>query len=255
VRAQQDVPTFEVASVKPADPDSRGVSMGFTPGGGVRIRPGTLLNIIMMAYDVQRYQISGAPAWIGSEQFVIEAKGSGTPDPEIKDATAPERNAARRKLQALLADRFKLVVRHETKEAPVYALVLGKNGHKLRASDKGFDGVTGTRPGQLKAEKVGTDLLSRMLSMITGRPVQDRTGLKGTYAFDLEWAPDPGGMPGKGGGPIAEAKADAAGVTLPDPSAVSIFTAVQEQLGLRLEATRGPVESIVIERVERPTAN
>jgi uncharacterized protein (TIGR03435 family) len=255
VRAQQDSPTFEVASVKPADPSLRGVRMGFTPGGGVRIQPGTLLNIIMMAYDLQRYQISGAPAWIESEQFVIEAKGSGTPDPKSKEATAPERDVARRKLQALLADRFRLVVRHETKEAPVYALFLGKNGHKLRPSDTGFDGVTGTRPGQLKAEKVGTDLLARMLSMITGRPVQDRTGLKGTFAFDLEWAPDLASLPSKGGGPIAEAKADAAGVTLPDLSGVSIFTAVQEQLGLRMEATRGPVESIAIERVERPTAN
>lgn len=249
VRAQQDSPTFEVASVKPADPGSRGMRMGFTPGGGVRIQPATLLNIIMMAYDVQRYQISGAPAWIGSEQFVIEAKGSGSPDPEQKEATGAERDVAKRKLQALLADRFRLVVRHETREAPVYAMTVGRNGHKLKASDTGFDGVTGTRPGHLKAEKVGLDLLVRMLSMITGRPVQDRTGLKGTYAFELQWAPD------TGGGPIGQAKADEAGVTLPDPSGVSIFTAVQEQLGLRLEATRGPVESIVIERVERPTAN
>jgi uncharacterized protein (TIGR03435 family) len=96
------------------------------------------------------------------------------------------------------------------------------------------------------------EVLAKVLSMNVGRPVVDRTNLKATYAFQLDWSSDSGAG---GKNPLTEAKADAAGETLPDPSGISIFTAVQEQLGLRLEATKGPVETIVVERVERPSGN
>jgi uncharacterized protein (TIGR03435 family) len=245
VRAQQDA--FEVASVKPAPPGTTGVRMGFTPGGGVRIQNATLQNIIEVAFDVQRFQVSGAPSWIASEQFVIEGKPPA--------GGADGNDAARRRLQRLLAERFHLMVRHETKEGPVYALSVVKGGPKMKDSDTG-DGISGSRPGHIQGSKVGMALLTHWLSMVIGRPVVDRTGLTGTYAFELSWSPDMGSTPGKGAGPIAEMKsAQAAAADPPDPNGPTLFTALQEQLGLKLEPAKGSVETIVIERVERPTAN
>lgn len=136
----------------------------------------------------------------------------------------------------------------ETKEAPVFALVVSRKGSKLRQSEQGFDGISG-RPGQLIGEKVPIPVLANVLSGILGRPVLDQTGLTGTYAFKLEWTPD------FGGSGIATEKAEAAGVSTPDPSGPSLFNAIQGQLGLKLESQKGPVETIVIERVEKPTAN
>jgi len=200
-----------------------------------------------MAYDVQRFQISGAPAWIASEHFVIEGKPPA--------GSTAGNDVARQRLQRLLAERFHLSVRREAKEGPVYALTVVKGGHKMKESETG-DGITGSRPGHIQATKTGMALLTHWLSMTTGRPVIDRTGLSGTYAFELLWSPDPGGIPGKGGGPIAEVKAaQAAAVDPPDPNGPTLVTALQEQLGLKLEAAKGPVETIVIDRVERPTGN
>lgn len=250
-RAQND--TFEVASVKPADKGVFGVRMQFTAGGGVRIQNATLLNIIQMAYDVQRFQIADAPGWISSEQFVIEGKGSG-PANENGESSPADRAAARRRLQALLAERFHLKTRLEVREGPVYALSVARSGYKMKEATTG-NGITGSRPGHIRGEKVGMPLLVNWLSMVTGRPVIDRTGLTGTYAFDLEWSFDPGAVPAKGAGPIAEMKAQAAAAEPSDPNGPTLFTALQEQLGLRLESAKGPVETIVIEKVERPTAN
>ena len=186
--------------------------------------------------------IGGAPPWVASEQFVIEGKPPA--------ASTAGNDVARQRLQRLLAERFHLALRRETKEGPIYALRVWKGGHKMRESDKGFEGFRGM-PGQLAAEKVGMDQLAKILSMRVGRTVVDRTGLKGTYAFQLASSDE---AP-KGATPAERMKADEIGAPLPDANGPSLFTALQEQLGLKLEPAKGPIETIVIERIERPTAN
>jgi uncharacterized protein (TIGR03435 family) len=171
-------------------------------------------------------------------------------------------------IQSLLADRFKLRVSHETKELPVYALVVAKNGPKCQEAKpgdtypngiKGFDGrAQGAGSfragnGHLTLQGYPISFLSLLLAERLDRTVLDQTGLKGKYDIALKWTPDenlaatPSGP--AGGNPGADAAAQ------PDSSGPSIFTAIQEQLGLKLESTKGPVEIIVIDHIERPSEN
>jgi uncharacterized protein (TIGR03435 family) len=154
---------------------------------------------------------------------------------------------ARQRLQRLLAERFKLVVKRESREMPVYALVIAKNGHKMKESTQSDDddGIRGS-PGHWSGQHVEMTSLAKVQSGNIGRPVLDRTSLKGPL-FKPRVA--------QGRFAWGTMKAEQAGVNPPDPNGPTIFTAFQEQLGLRLEATKGPVETIVIERVERPAAN
>lgn len=249
--------TFEVASVKPADPDARNTSMQLVPGGGLKIVNAHLKGIIAFAYDVHNNsQISGGPGWIESERFDILAKPpeAAESNTDVRQMTADQRKLLqeriRERLRALLAERFQLTIHRETKELPVYALVAAKNGPKLKESTgDGSQMLRGTR-GELTAERVTMQMFVNNLSRSVGRPVLDKTGLKGTYDFKLEYAPDSGGAPGKGGPSEGPAPASS-----PELSGPSIFTALQAQLGLRLESQKGPVEIIVIDRVEKPSAN
>lgn len=254
--------TFEVASVKPSGETDRRM-IRFMPGGGLRVTGMVLKNLIAFAYDVRDFQIAGGPGWINSAPFDIEAKSdrnsseNTTPD-ELRNMTdAQMKNAAeqmRSKLQALLADRFQLTLHHETKEEPVYALVIGKNGSKLQESQmKAGERKRMMRMGrsELNAEGAAIDMLTNTLSNVLGRPVIDRTGLKGNYDFKLQWTPDPSQAGGFGGPPPPGVDAPPP----PDPNGPSIFTAVQEQLGLRLESQKGPVDLIVIDRVEKLSEN
>jgi uncharacterized protein (TIGR03435 family) len=234
--------SFEVASVKPADPNARGIHMQFTPGGGIRIMNASLMQLLTMAYEVLPSQVSGGPAWIDSARFDIEGKAPAenvTPD--------EQRTRARLRMQTLLAERFKLASHRDKKDGAILALVPAKNGHKMKESDQGFEGLSG-RPGQVAGERASMEMLARYLGGQLRRPVVDRTGLTKTYRFTLEWFPEMSGT-------FDPEKAAAAGVRPPDPSRPSLETAIQEQLGLKLEAQRGAVEMIVIERVEKPTAN
>ncbi len=244
---------FEVASIRPADPDARQVSFQLTPTGGVNAVNMGLKDLIRFAYNIPCGKncdnfISGGPAWIGSQRFDILAKA-----PQGAEAggalTSAQRDRVRQRLQALLAERFQLVIRRETKEMPAYALVVARNGHKLKErTDSGERGGLRGERGQMIAENVPIEHLVVNLAGMSGRPVVDRTGLRGRYDFTLEFAPETRvALKGPGG---AVEPAGAA-----DPPGPSIFTALQEQLGLKLEATKAPVETIVIERVEKPTAN
>jgi len=145
-------------------------------------------------------------------------------------------------IRSLLADRFQLVIHRETKELPVYALLVAKNGAKLQVNE-GAPGprVNGVR-GQLTGKKVNMALIVAQLAPQVGRTVVDQTGLTGEYDYTLQWTPDSGQLP-------------APGVEAPPPSGPSILTALQEQLGLRLESTKGPVEIIVIDHAERASEN
>jgi bla regulator protein blaR1 len=256
--------TFEVASIKPSAKYDGRTLIQIQPGGGLRTSGATLTFLLTLAYDVRPFQISGGPGWIGSERFDIFANpercaASGNPADDLRNMTDSQRKTAqeqmRPRLQALLADRFQLVIHRETKEGAVYALVAGKNGAKLKPADgKEDSGFRGLRigTGQLTGSAASLEMLVTALSNQLGRPGVDRTGLKGNFDFKLEWTPDaaqttvPGGGPPSPGADIPPA---------PDPSGPSLFTAIQEQLGLRLESQKGPVETIVIDRVERPSEN
>ena len=209
----------------------------------------TLQGLIREAYEVEDNQISGAPAWLDSERYDIEAKADKSVADELQKLSFDQRLVEyRRMLQALLGDRFQLTLHRETKELPVYALVIAKKGPKLQETHPGDNDPTGMTFGWglLKGEGVPIALLVRHLSrQQLDRPVVDKTGLTGKYDFTLKWIPDDRRTPTVG----------QQGTDDTPPPGPSIFTAIQEQLGLRLEPQKGPVEVLVIDHVERPSEN
>ncbi|MBI4906502.1 MAG: TIGR03435 family protein [Acidobacteria bacterium] len=237
--------TFEVVSVKRSDPGARGLVIQFRTGGGQRVVNARLRQLIMQAYDAEKFQVVGGPSWVDTEGFDIEVKGE---ELVAGDGAAMERwlKLMRARMRSLLAERFRLVVREERKEAAVLVLRVEKNGHKLKASTEGFDGISGM-PGQIVAEKVEMKNLAAYLSGQLGRRVVDQTGLSGTYAFRMRWTPE------GNGGPLADEKAGGAAPVAEGGPALN--TAIQGQLGLRLESSEGVVPVYVIERVERPEGN
>jgi uncharacterized protein (TIGR03435 family) len=199
-QTRADDVTFEVASVKPADPNSNRGGMSYNPDGGLNFINVTLKQLIANAYNIVcgkvcDDRISGGPGWIDSARFDVLTKGPQLPAPGR--ATAEQ---IRQASQALLSERFKLVVRRETREMPVYHLVVAKNGHKLKeyTGDNPQGGIRGNRPGEMIGERSSLRGLVRNLTGMAGRPVIDRTGLTGRYDFKLEWTPD---MPAGGKGP------------------------------------------------------
>ena len=220
---------FEVASVKPTATQDGSLSVHFPPGGRFSIRNLTLKQLLQTAYAVQAYQISGGPGWITSAGFDIEARaGAGTVD--------LPREQVLRMVQTLLTDRFQLSLHRETRQLPVYALIVGKTGSRLQPADTDV-GPPQTRMGQMLVRKMSMTHLANILALALQRPVKDETGLKGEFAFALEWTP---GL------------SDTDDRPSPRPS---LFTAVQEQLGLKLESVKGPIEVLVIDRAEKPSGN
>jgi uncharacterized protein (TIGR03435 family) len=239
---------FEAASIKPSAPQAMGmnrIGIQMLPGGRISMTGVTVKMMIQQSYGVRDFQIVGGPSWMGSDRYDITAKpeGAATPD-QVKLMT-----------QALLADRFKLKFHRETKELPTYALAVAKGGPKFHASEvvpEGSDKPKGTRisigRGQLSLQGAAMVALANQLGQILGRSVIDKTELTGNYDFKLEWTPDESlqstaGAAGAEGHPAA------------DMTGPSIFIAVQDQLGLKLESTKGPVEILVIERAEKASEN
>jgi uncharacterized protein (TIGR03435 family) len=245
----QDKLVFEVASIKPVDRSTLSkVGIGLTPGGGIR---GTapVKMFITWAYKIGDFQLSGGPSWIASDFFEIQAKPEkfeGPDDPAILPSEQ-QTERTRERMKALLAERFRLVVRTESKEASVYVLSVGKGGHKLKAAENARNGVRQNN-GEIISMGSPIRFFVPSLSRILGRPVLDETGLTGEYDFKLEFRPESFVPAEKFGVPIP------APDTSEDPRP-SIFTAVQQQLGLKLDARKGPVAAIVIERVEKPSGN
>ncbi|MGH9237401.1 MAG: M56 family metallopeptidase [Vicinamibacterales bacterium] len=257
------LPSFEVASVKPtsAAPVSVGVFGGvglrFTPGGVFEAHNATLGSIIRLAYGLRDFQTVGAPAWVDTDRFDIEARGP----------QGAEASDAPRRLQSLLSERFALKVHRETRDRQIYALVLaranGSLGPRMRQSHVESPGGPGGGqctppgpPGPINMRLCGVtmaQLVERYLPMYAGRTVVDRTGLSG--GFDLALYFDNRPLPGVGPGGGFTTRPQAAEPASSDPDAVSIFTALEEQLGLKLESQTGPVEVLVIDHVERPTPN
>jgi bla regulator protein blaR1 len=262
-------PAYEVASIKPNKSGGNMVRMMIRPDG-LSAMGGTLQMLIENAYEIQYFQIVGAPKWVSSDRYDIEAKMDGAEMERLKTLSQDEsRLESKRMLQALLVNRFQLVVHRETKELPGYALVIAKGGSKLHEAKpgdtypngiKGPDGKPGTglmimggNGGPVTGQGISVESLTRLLSQQLGRTIVDETGLKGNYDFTLQWTPDEraGPMPGapQGGGSRSD---DAPPL---DSSGASIFTAIQEQLGLKLEARKVPVEMLVIDHVEAPSEN
>jgi uncharacterized protein (TIGR03435 family) len=228
---------FEVASVKRAPPVPPG--RGFS--SSMKLDPGrltctnvSLKKLIINMYDVKDYQISG-PDWIDSELFDIVATMP-------RDTTGDE---VIRMVKTLLAERFHLAMHQEMKEMPVYGLVVGKSGPKLKEVEFGR-GSNNMRPGKFSAERTPMANFASFLSRQMERPVIDMTGLKGFYSFELEWTPEESAAP----------KPMEGGAIVDSTVGPSLAAALQQQLGLRLESRRAPVEILVIDRADRsPTEN
>jgi bla regulator protein BlaR1 len=238
---QAPPPQFEVASIKPSNSEDRRPFFDFQDGGRFTARNIDVRRLIRVAFDIKDFQVAGGPNWIGSDLYDIVAK---PPAPANHEQVL-------KMIQSLLADRFQLVIRRETKEMPVYALVVAKNGPKLKAADGSAPKVIRIRRGLLTAPQGETRLLADMLSNFLGRNVIDKTGLTGKYDLKLEWVPDENQVAMFAGMGVPEGF----GAPLPDWHGPSLFTALEEQLGLKLESQKGPVETFVIERIERPSAN
>jgi len=228
---------FEVATVKPSKPGDTGSSLLRDASSKFTAENATLRMLITYAYNIQDHQLLGGPAWVNSETFDVVGKPDGHPDLD----------QFRQMIKSLLADRFQLKLHPDTRELPIYNLVVGKNGPKLSLwKDSPGPMVKGQR-GKLTCQKVSTAMLAKALTRRLDRTVTDLTGLTGDYDFTLEWTPD------ETQGPRPTEISD----RQPGTSELgpSIFTALQEQLGLKLVAGRGPVEVLIIASAERPSAN
>jgi uncharacterized protein (TIGR03435 family) len=247
-------PQFEVASVKPNKRNDGQIMVG-SQGGRYTAIGVSLGVLIRSAYEVQEFQIIGGPGWLESDRFDVLAKEPDGAGASVGGPLAPTRQQLM--LRALLTERFKLVVHRETRELPVFALVMARTdrrlGPQLRPSTADCPAACGTRvvPGLIETRGRTMAQLAAVFSTLTNtgsslnRLIVDRTGLEGNIDVDLRFTPEnlpnfgPGGPP-PGTSPI-------------DPNGPSIFAAVEELLGLKLAPERGPVEVLVVDRVEHPT--
>ena len=276
LQAQATAPAdrFEVASVKPYKGPLTMISSNIEPGGVFVAQQQSLKDLISLAYKVRESQIIGGPAWIGSDRFDVKAKA----DRELPPFNPTgEIGALERMRQSLLADRFKLVAHRESREMPIFGLVMArgdrKPGEKLRptsidcaaqfaeraragqpgpvmAGDRPTCGLV-VSPWSIRLGGAPLSQLTMVLTQMTNRFVVDQTGLAGNYDVDLQWTPTgrrmarpPGGDGPPGGPPIP--------VPPPDANGATLETAIQEQLGLKLDPQRGPVPVVVIDRADQP---
>lgn len=236
-----------VASVKPNNAVDARTLTEYSAGGRLTATAVTVASLLRIAYRVQPYQLVGAPAWISTRRFDIAAK--------VEDSPAPSQQVL---LRALLKDRFELAVHNETRELPVFALTVARSDGKLGPglSKSAFDCAayfagphgppvpgrtpqcaTRIGPGALSGKAISMAQLAASLAPFVSRFTVDHTGLAGGFDVELTWVPD---------GPTAAA---------PDSPGPSIFTALQEQLGLKLVSEKGPVAVLVVDHLEGPSAN
>ncbi len=233
---------FDVAAIKLNTSGSNGVSMR-TQHGRLTVENAPLFQIIQSAFQVKEFQISGGPGWIMSERYNIDARMEKD-DISDRDLWLS--------LQPLLTDRFHLKFHRESKTMPVFSLVVAKGGSKFQPHKEGTDGKDqqrlgvsiGSGKGKLTAAKTTMAQFADSLGHQVDRIVVDNTGLKGEYDFTVEWSPD------NHEGSIVSAVEEKVGLT-----GLSIFEALPEQLGLKLESAKGPVQVIVIDSVQKPSGN
>jgi uncharacterized protein (TIGR03435 family) len=240
--------TYEVVTIHKAAPGQ--TNSGFSPGphAGLHARNDTLMLLLTFAYDAREYQFVGAPAWAQTDRFEIELSPDKSEIAIGKDTTKAEfegwlsRN--RQRMQAVLRDRFGLALSAATREQPLYTLTVAKGGPKLATPADPQHGMSLSMNNgrQISARTVSMGMLAPMLAQLLGRYVRDETGLNGTYDFTVDFEPVNAALPES---PSASN----------EPFRPSIFTALTEQLGLKLESKKGPVPVFVIEKVEKPSEN
>lgn len=237
---------FDVATIKPSAPGSILKSFRQTPGGGLETIGSTLKNLMVIAYDVPGLQILGGPDWAAVDRYDVIAKvteGQGDPAALTGAGSQYWSEATRLRTRALLVSRFNLAVHKETRELAMYELHVDRKGPKAALKETDLNlGISQRRWDEINANGAYIAALAGSLSGIVQKPVVDKTGLTARYTFTLRWAADqfstaPGTPPGDSG-------------NLP-----SVFTAVREQLGLRLDSTRGPLDVLIIDHAERPSQN
>jgi uncharacterized protein (TIGR03435 family) len=244
------LPAFEVAAIKPNKSGDTGSHTSFNDARFTATNVTVKSLLHYEAYGIPERQIEGGPAWMGTDRFDIEAKMDDATFAKFNKLSSEESRLLNRQLfQQLLADRFKLVVHWETRQVPVYALVVAKNGPKLEHS-KISDGSTSTSSGNGKVTGKGVTMdqlaqtLTSALARELDRTVVDQTGIAGIYDLSLAWSP--------ADRPAAMADASTENAV---PAGASIFTALQEQLGLKLVSAKAPVKTLVIDHVEQPSEN
>jgi uncharacterized protein (TIGR03435 family) len=258
------LPKFEVASINPAAPDQTMQRAGFAPGGRFVATNVSVRDLIAIAYGtpgpMQSFRILNGPEWIDKERVDVNAKAPGNPEPGR--AGPPMELIAM--VRSMLVDRFALAAHSETRDMPIYELMLDRGdrrlGPNLRVSTTDCAALaraggappppgtpmpcgTMTGIGRMSIGSTTMTILAAVLSRLTNRMVIDKTGLSERYDGSLEFTPEPTMLP-----PNLPPGAPA-----PPPDAPSLFTALKEQLGLKLEPARGPVDVLVIERIEHPT--
>ena len=238
-------PVFEVASIKPSKPDERRSAL--VRGRQLAMTYCSLLDVVMFGFDLHPSQVVGGPSWLDTEKYDIVAEPEGEGAPSLQQWRAM--------LQKLLADRFRFTFHRDRKDLSAYAIVIAKNGPKLAKSGgdpNGLPGFSGPRGKWVARNTTMAELAAFFGILFLDRPMVDHTGLSGRYDLTLEWTPDQPQLAGAGA---------TAGVTVPPAPAddlsapPDLFTAFQQQLGLKLEAVKAPVSVIVIDRVEKPSAN
>jgi uncharacterized protein (TIGR03435 family) len=233
-------PTFEVVTIKPAKPDEQ--RTGITVDGRrLKVFNQSLSQLISFSYGVQGKQIIGLSPWAESDKFDIDAEPDGEGMPNLKQWKSM--------IQKMIAERFKLAFHHDEKELPVYVLSVAKNGPKLNKSED-QNGLPGLffrgRPGDLGVRNATmSDFTGLMQEVVLDRPVVDHTGITGKWDFTLDWTPDDSQFAGAKMPPPADN-------TNPPPD---LYTAIQEQIGLKLDATKASADVLIVDHVEKPSEN
>lgn len=267
------LPRFEVATVKPTKDNDGNSMLMFTPDG-ISIHGVPMKMLIREAFGIEDDRILGEPNWV-KNQYDIEAKVDAEDAPKLKDMKMGQR---REMMLPLLTDRFNLKYHHESRELPIYALVVAKGGLKMKESAPdppaksddtakpdapprtdpaspngnprlGRHSLMSNTRGHLESTSTNTTMLVHILSSTLGRTVVDKTGLTGNYDYTLQWTPDDVGTPMAGDtGPVK-------GDISPDAGGPTLLTAVEEQLGLKLESTKTMLDVIVIDHIDLPSEN
>jgi uncharacterized protein (TIGR03435 family) len=244
LRSAEITPEFDVATIKLSNPATPGRQ--FMAKGHEFITINTTLNdLITFAYGLNIRQIVRGPAWLASEKYDLDVKSEG--------GSQPTDAQWKMMIQKLMADRFKLTYHHESRELPAYVLTVGKNGPKLKTSEAdpgALPGIGFRGFGNMPVSNASmADFAAMMQGSVLDRPMIDRTGLKARYDFVLKWTPDDSQFIG-----MRPPGASLPGNDKPD-APPSLFTAIQEQLGLKLESAKAAVDVLVIDHVEMPSPN
>jgi bla regulator protein blaR1 len=232
---------FDVASIKPVSDADAPFRFRIEPNGTTAALGITVKRLLMTAYNVQGFRIVGGPAWVESQRWDVQATHEGVTSVE----------QIRQMLVTLVTDRFHLQTHRDRRTLPTYELVVERSGSKVPTTKDGnATPLVRVMPGSLQLTNATSATFASQLSYAVARSVLDKTHLNGRFDFTLEWAP----LAGEDGGPTtAGLPPDANEPRHSASDSASIFTAIREQLGLRLKAARGPVDVLVIDHVEKPT--